>query len=372
MTNKDNIVSILNNGLLSNKLINELGLKYKKISNDEVMKKREKKELQNYVNLYINPRNAMMYQIYKKSGQPLVVLGVNGKDLLKSEKVLVSIGNAASDYSIFLSINQIDNIYKLFSDIRSIRDWNSDIGMINIGKYIKSDYRYLTPKKFLQSEILVESKIDKNFIETIYVPDENTKLEIESILKEYNFGIEVVLNPDMFFEPIRTSQITNNISIIQGDMFTSGCELLTVSVNIVGVMGKGLASRFKYMYPDVYVVYQQLCKSKEIDIGKPYIYFSENFETKFLLFPTKRHWKEMSKISYIESGLDWFVRNYERYDIKSAAFPALGCGLGGLSWMDVGPLMVNRLNNLNCKVEIYLPENIEERFFDKSFYFNNL
>ena len=38
---------------------------------------------------------------------------------------------------------------------------------------------------------------------------------------------------------------------------------------------KGLASRAKYQFPDMYVVYQDVCKNKALVMGKPYLYKRE-------------------------------------------------------------------------------------------------
>jgi O-acetyl-ADP-ribose deacetylase (regulator of RNase III) len=41
--------------------------------------------------------------------------------------------------------------------------------------------------------------------------------------------------------------------------------------------------------------------------------------------------------------------------IQGLAIPALGCGLGGLNWEEVGPVMCKYLTKLDIPVEIYLP-----------------
>jgi O-acetyl-ADP-ribose deacetylase (regulator of RNase III) len=373
ITHIDNLSSILDLGILSHELVNKRGIKFKKIANDEIIKKRVKKGLGNYANLYINPRNAMMYRDYKKLKWPIVVIGVNGNDILKRKDIKISIGNASSDYAKILNKEDFNNIVDFLSDVRKIKDWISDYEFISISKYTKEDYiGFLSPKKFSQSEILVREKVNKAYIKCVYVPNNKLKEEARKLIQEKNLNIDVILRPEMFFEPIRKEKISSNVYIVQGDMFTSDNELLTISVNVVGVMGKGLASRFKYMYPDVYVFYQNLCKNKILKLGTPYIYVSEKFERKFLLFPTKGHWREKSKIENIEKGLKWFIDNYKKYDIKSASFPALGCGLGGLKWEDVGPLMFKYLNKLDIPIEIYLPEEktIKENYFKKEFYEN--
>jgi len=77
------------------------------------------------------------------------------------------------------------------------------------------------------------------------------------------------------------------------------------------------------------------------------------------LFPTKRHWKEKSDIDGIENGLKWVRDNYKSEGIQSLAIPALGCGLGGLDWQDVGPLMCRYLSEMDLQVTIYLPQEKE-------------
>ena len=49
-----------------------------------------------------------------------------------------------------------------------------------------------------------------------------------------------------------------------------------------------------------------------------------------------------------------FVRGHKKLGIKSVAFPKLGCGLGGLDWEEVRPIMEYYLSNLDIEVEIYI------------------
>lgn len=139
-----------------------------------------------------------------------------------------------------------------------------------------------------------------------------------------------------------------------GNMFESKATTLVNTVNCVGIMGKGIALEFKNRYPTMYKEYVSLCKSREVKPGIPYFY-QDLCGTSVLNFPTKDHWKSPSKLSYIVDGLNWFCDNYEKYEIKSIAFPPLGCGNGGLSWDIVGPIMYSMLNNLPIDIEIYAP-----------------
>lgn len=88
---------------------------------------------------------------------------------------------------------------------------------------------------------------------------------------------------------------------------------------------------------------------------------------KLLNFPTKIHWRNPSRIEWIESGLKKFVSGYEKLGIRDISFPRLGCGNGGLDWDDVRPLMERHLSKLSIPVfvhdytvDIGLPEHLDE------------
>ena len=44
---------------------------------------------------------------------------------------------------------------------------------------------------------------------------------------------------------------------LEGDMFTSPAQCIVNTVNIVGVMGKGIALAFKEKYPDMFLEYKK-------------------------------------------------------------------------------------------------------------------
>lgn len=57
-----------------------------------------------------------------------------------------------------------------------------------------------------------------------------------------------------------------------GDMFASDAQTLVNTVNCVGVMGKGIALRFKELFPEMYEDYARRCVHKAVKPGEPYIY----------------------------------------------------------------------------------------------------
>lgn len=142
------------------------------------------------------------------------------------------------------------------------------------------------------------------------------------------------------------------LTYLKGDIFSSPAQVLVNTVNTVGVMGKGIALEFKNRYPEMFKTYQKICDEKLLDIGKLMLW--KKNDKWVLLFPTKKHWRSPSKLSYIEKGLEKFAKTYESLGIESIAFPRLGCGNGGLDWDDVRPIMEKHLKNLPIQVYIYL------------------
>jgi O-acetyl-ADP-ribose deacetylase (regulator of RNase III) len=148
------------------------------------------------------------------------------------------------------------------------------------------------------------------------------------------------------------------ITYLKGDLLHSPAQVLVNTVNVVGVMGKGIALEFKNCYPEMFRYYQQLCDEKILDVGKLSLWKSE--DKWILLFPTKKHWRNPSKMEYIETGLQKFVQSYYRFGIESIAFPRLGCGNGKLQWSEVKPLMEKYLGELPIQIYIYVDNYSED------------
>lgn len=139
---------------------------------------------------------------------------------------------------------------------------------------------------------------------------------------------------------------------IEGNIFESPAQVLVNTVNTVGVMGKGIALKFKKIYPEMYKNYRYYCENKQFNMGNLYLYKTPG---KWVLnFPTKINWRNPSKLEYIELGLKKFISTYKEKGIKSIAFPKLGCGNGGLDFeTQVRPLMDKYLSNLD-DIEVYV------------------
>ena len=155
-----------------------------------------------------------------------------------------------------------------------------------------------------------------------------------------------------------------NIEYKAADLLAEDAEALVNTVNCKGVMGKGLALQFKKKFGANFDAYAEACARGDVRPGRmfvfdlqqgkrreaqaalpisfaeePFVYgaYEPQHPRYIINFPTKDHWRNKSRMQYIDEGLQDLVRQIRVRGIKSIAVPALGCDLGGLDWDEVRP-----------------------------------
>ena len=133
-----------------------------------------------------------------------------------------------------------------------------------------------------------------------------------------------------------------------GNIIVEEADALVNTVNCVGVMGRGIALQFRKAFPENYKIYRQACRRAEVRPGHVMVVPTGQLAPpRYIInFPTKRHWRGKSRITDIEAGLASLVEQIETLGIASVAIPPLGCGLGGLDWTEVRPLIETALARL--------------------------
>lgn len=148
------------------------------------------------------------------------------------------------------------------------------------------------------------------------------------------------------------------IELQRGDILQADAEALVNTVNCVGIMGRGIALQFRKAFPENYKAYKVVCDRKQLQPGMVLIHdLNRLHNPRYVInFPTKRHWKGNSRIEDIEKGLKALVAEVRNRKIKSIAIPPLGCGLGGLDWEEVRPLVEKAFRDLTeVRVLLYQP-----------------
>jgi len=139
------------------------------------------------------------------------------------------------------------------------------------------------------------------------------------------------------------------IILRKGDIFDPNNQGWLVNpVNCVGVSGAGLAKEFKQRYPAQQAEYEKGCSLGYMSPGDIYGYKG------IIYFATKDHWKDPSETSWIRAGLKK-LRMWLHLKSPDVHMPALGCGCGGLDWLEVSQVICEELQDWEATVYLYVP-----------------
>jgi len=148
------------------------------------------------------------------------------------------------------------------------------------------------------------------------------------------------------------------IELRRGDILRAEAEALVNTVNCVGVMGRGIALQFKKAFPEMFREYKRACDAQTVVPGVVLVHEVGRLHgPRFVIsVPTKRHWRGKSRLEDVKLGLDALVREVQSRGIRSIAVPPLGCGLGGLAWDEVRPLIEEAFSTLpEVELMVYEP-----------------
>ena len=145
-----------------------------------------------------------------------------------------------------------------------------------------------------------------------------------------------------------------------GNLFETGASVIVNPVNTVGVMGKGLALEFLRRYPENFRHYAAACARKRLKPGGILVFGPQTRAPRYIAnLATKDHWRNPSKLEYVERGMAdlalWLSQNVALKQVDSIAIPALGCGLGGLEWNEVLPVIRTALDGIDGLRAIIIP-----------------
>lgn len=115
-------------------------------------------------------------------------------------------------------------------------------------------------------------------------------------------------------------------------------------VNTVGVMGAGLALAFSKRYPGLLADYRIACTSGILTPDQPFYWPIPKAGRGILCVATKEHWQDPSSLDLVERNAAAIAEWVNQHQPIGIAVPALGCGLGGLTWTDVYGILLHHLD----------------------------
>jgi hypothetical protein len=187
----DNIISIIQRGILSNALSTRLP--HKSVASEIVQEKRKTKSLpqgkslHDYVNLYICGRNPMLFKLAFSCGYTEICVLSISPEVIDLPGVVVSDRNASSDYARFAHIP--DGLLMVDKDRVFARYWNQPDPI--------EKYEHVSIKC---AEVLVLDKVDPKYINKAYVSCQESKTLLDKRFSDAGLSINVVVDTYLFFK----------------------------------------------------------------------------------------------------------------------------------------------------------------------------
>jgi len=138
---------------------------------------------------------------------------------------------------------------------------------------------------------------------------------------------------------------------MSGDLFSSTADGMAHGANGLGVMGAGIAPRFKKLYPDMYAAYNAEGTAGRLHGGDVFVWKAPgitifNVISQGILGPN-------AKLSFVEAGIRKALAVADADGVRTIALPRIGCGIGGLDWADVEPLLEGLAGESICDLEVW-------------------
>lgn len=140
-----------------------------------------------------------------------------------------------------------------------------------------------------------------------------------------------------------------------GDLFTTKLKAIGHGVNLEGVMGAGVAKIVREQFPEAYEHYKYACDHRVLFPGAAQMVNTESGYGKIIvnmgtqLEPGPHAELRLIKLAAANAAesLQWYR------GIEGMAIPKIGCGIGGLDWHDVLPLLLDVEDEYEFEFEVW-------------------
>ncbi len=146
---------------------------------------------------------------------------------------------------------------------------------------------------------------------------------------------------------------------LSGDILLSGAKAIAQGVAPNDDFHHGLALQLRERMPSMYKDFRHHCQTKHPKAGELWTWMSSDGRFIVNLFTQDAAYDLGSKpghatLHHINHSLH-ALRNFaQKESVGSIALPRLACGIGGLAWAEVKPLIEKHLGDLGIPVYVYI------------------
>ncbi|MBI5437037.1 MAG: Appr-1-p processing protein [Nitrosomonadales bacterium] len=145
---------------------------------------------------------------------------------------------------------------------------------------------------------------------------------------------------------------------LSGDILLSGAKAIVQGVAPNDDFHHGLALQLRERMPAMYKDFRHHCQTSHPKSGSLWTWMSADGHFIVNLFTQDAAYTHGSKpgdatLSHVNHALHALRNFVQKEKPGSLALPRLACGVGGLSWDDVKPLIEKHLGDLDTPVYVY-------------------
>lgn len=150
--------------------------------------------------------------------------------------------------------------------------------------------------------------------------------------------------------------MSHSIEIIQGDLLGVGApKAIAHGCNAQGVMGAGIAAQIRARFPQCFETYRKRCQHGTYVLGDVEHWSGSQDGEKYDVFNCCTQVKpgRDARIVAIETALCRTLSIAREHGIAVLGMPKIGCGLGGLNWNVVLPVLQRIAADTPVQIFVY-------------------
>jgi O-acetyl-ADP-ribose deacetylase (regulator of RNase III) len=146
---------------------------------------------------------------------------------------------------------------------------------------------------------------------------------------------------------------------LTGDILLSEARAIVHGVAPNDDFHQGLALQLRERMPALYKDFRHYCQTQHPKSGSKWVWMSADGRYIVNLFTQDGAYAHGSKpghasLSHVNHALHALRGFVQKEKLSSMALPRLACGVGGLDWNDVRPLIEHQLGDLGIPIYVYV------------------
>jgi O-acetyl-ADP-ribose deacetylase (regulator of RNase III) len=139
----------------------------------------------------------------------------------------------------------------------------------------------------------------------------------------------------------------------KGNLFEADdLDALAHGVNCKGVMGAGIAKEFARRWSDILPPYREFCQGASVPLGAAWLYIAGDGTLIFNLTTQRRPGPD-AKLRWVAQAVGNMLEQAELTGVKRIGMPRIGCGIGGLEWVEVRMIVELLANESPVEVVVF-------------------